>query len=274
MRRSALLAIAVLALAGCSSTTPAAKDPTMAPTTVAQDATALAGPLKAGLASVTKIVTITEDNDPNDDIGRPGGYTSAAVIYDKNVKCEGKDVVVGCGAKIEVFESAAAAKARAAYIQGLMKSMPILGKEYDYLRGVALLRIAGEVKPSLAKQYNAAFGGVPVAKPSATTPTADPADAALRTAVQAYSDAYLSGDAKAAYALLSDRCQKRYTLDGFSLLVSQAKTLYGNPLPMTSYKAHIADGMARVTYTYTIAGINQTDQPWTLAGSGWRDDNC
>jgi len=162
MRRSALLVIAVLALAGCSSTTPAAKDPTMAPTTVAQDATALAGPLKAGLASVTKIVTITEDNDPNDDIGRPGGYTSAAVIYDKNVKCEGKDVVVGCGAKIEVFESAAAAKARAAYIQGLIKAMPIVGKEYDYLRGVALLRIAGEVKPSLAKQYNTAFGGVPV----------------------------------------------------------------------------------------------------------------
>lgn len=33
------------------------------------------------VASVVKVVTITEDNDPNNKIGRPGGYTSAAVIF-------------------------------------------------------------------------------------------------------------------------------------------------------------------------------------------------
>jgi len=92
--------------------------------------------------------------------------------------------------------------------------------------------------------------------------------------VQAYSDAYLSGKGKAAYALLSNRCKKMDTLEGFASLVDQAKTLYGNPLPMTSFKAHIADGMARVTYTYTITAINQTDQPWTLEATGWHNDNC
>ena len=97
---------------------------------------------------------------------------------------------------------------------------------------------------------------------------------ALRGAVQAYSDAYLSGNGKAAWSLLSARCQKMDTLAGFSSLVDQAKTLYGNPLPMTSFTAHIAGGMARVTYTYTVTAINQADQPWTLEASGWRDDNC
>lgn len=105
-------------------------------------------------------------------------------------------------------------------------------------------------------------------------PTAPQAEAALHAAVQAYSDAYLSGNGEAAYALLSKRCQKIYTLEWFSALVDQAKNLYGNPLPMTSFKAHIAGGTARVTYTYTITAINQTDQPWTLEAGGWRDDNC
>jgi len=105
-------------------------------------------------------------------------------------------------------------------------------------------------------------------------PTAPQAEAALRAAVQAYSDAHLSGNGKAAYALLSARCQKMDTLEGFSALADQAKNLYGNPVPMTSFKAHIAGGMARVTYTYMIKAINQTDQPWTLESGGWRDDNC
>ena len=116
----------------------------------------------------------------------------------------------------------------------------------------------------------------PAAEPTTVSaePTAPQAEAALRAAVQAYSDAYLSGNGKAAYALLSKRCQKMDTLEGFSALVDQAKNLYGNPVPMTSFKAHIAGGMARVTYTYMITAINQTDQPWTLEAGGWRDDNC
>jgi hypothetical protein len=105
-------------------------------------------------------------------------------------------------------------------------------------------------------------------------PTEPQAEVALRAAVQAYSDAYLSGNGKAAYALLSARCQKMDTLEEFSALVDQAKNLYGNPLPMTSFKAHIAGGMARVTYMYMITAINQADQPWALEAGGWRDDNC
>lgn len=100
------------------------------------------------------------------------------------------------------------------------------------------------------------------------------ADTALRSAVQAYSDAYLSGDGKQAYNLLSNRCRLRHTLGEFSYLVSQAKLLYGNPIPLKTFKAHISDDMARVTYTYSISGINQTDQPWIRESSGWHDDNC
>ena len=183
---AAVVAVTALALTGCGSGSAPQGEPTVAAVTPAggssssstttttsvtpkattsvtpkaqhpEEATASANRIKGDIASVVKVVTITEDNDPNDKIGRPGGYISAAVIYEKSVKCT--DLGAGCGATIEVWASEAKAKARAAFIQKSLKDIPMLGTEYDYIRGGALLRVVGDVKPSLAKKYNAAFGG-------------------------------------------------------------------------------------------------------------------
>jgi hypothetical protein len=53
----------------------------------AEMATDIANHLQAAVPSVGKVVTITEDNDPNDLIGRPSGYTDAAVVYDSEAEC-------------------------------------------------------------------------------------------------------------------------------------------------------------------------------------------
>lgn len=132
---------------------------TSAPTTTEEpapeNATAIAEGL--GVASIQKVVTVTEDNDPNDKIGRPNGYTSAAVIYDSTVADCGDDLGVDCGATIEVFATPEAAKERSEYIQGLQKDAPMLGSEYNYLNGPALLRVSGDIKPTVAAEYEAAF---------------------------------------------------------------------------------------------------------------------
>lgn len=99
-------------------------------------------------------------------------------------------------------------------------------------------------------------------------------EAALRTAVQAYSDAFLTGNGKQAYALLSTRCQERNTLAEFTAMTDQAKALYGDPLPMKSYDAQISGEMARVTYAYAISGINQTREPWVRESGNWHEDDC
>lgn len=127
------------------------------PTRTAASASArrIADRVKAAIPSATKVVTITEDNDPNNLIGRPNGYVSAAVIYDSTVKCD--ELGVDCGATVETWGSEADAKARSAYIQKLQKDSPILGSEYDTVNGVALLRVTGDIKPSLAAKYKAAF---------------------------------------------------------------------------------------------------------------------
>jgi len=108
--------------------------------------------------------------------------------------------------------------------------------------------------------------------PTNTATTSD--EAALRTAVQAYSDAFLTGNGKEAYALLSTRCKERNTLAEFTAMTDQAKALYGDPLPMKSYEAQISGDMARVTYTYAISGINQTREPWVRESGNWHEDDC
>ncbi len=135
-----------------SSNAPAASSSAPAPETapVEQDATAVAEQNKQ--TTTTKVVTITEDNDPNNLIGRPNGYVSAAVLYDSNATCT--ELGVSCGATVEVWSDAAAAKARSEYIQAILKDAPVLGSELHTLNGAVLLRVDGkQLKPSQAKAY-------------------------------------------------------------------------------------------------------------------------
>jgi len=103
-------------------------------------------------------VPITEDNDPNDLLGRPNGYVAAIVIKDSRLADCGDDLGVDCGATVEEWPDAEAAKARADYIASLQKDSPMLGSEYHYLDGPVLVRVSGELKPSEAKEYEAVVG--------------------------------------------------------------------------------------------------------------------
>lgn len=106
--------------------------------------------------TVTKVVKITEANDPNDLLGRPNGYTASTVYHDGRAECD-EPTAVDCGAKVEVFGSEEAAEARSAMIQAILKDAPILGSEYHYLNGASLLRVTGQLTKSQAAEYEAAF---------------------------------------------------------------------------------------------------------------------
>jgi hypothetical protein len=137
----------------------------------------------------------------------------------------------------------------------------------------------------------------PVAASEDTTPTPPPAttvpgipgisstpgvpgngptlDAALREAVQSYSDAYLTGDVDAAYGYLSPRCQTVLDHDAFATDVQTAASNYGDPLPFQVYKASEFGDAAYVTYTYkTAPEINQRGQFWSRLEGSWHYDAC
>lgn len=116
-----------------------------------------AAAIQGKVGTVQKVEDLTEDTDSNELLGRPNGYKAATVIYDSRAQCDGPGV--DCGAVIEQWPSESAAKKRADYIQSILKDSPILGSEYDYTDGAILLRISGNLKPSEAQEYEAAFTG-------------------------------------------------------------------------------------------------------------------
>lgn len=129
-------------------------------------------------------------------------------------------------------------------------------------------KIVKKVLLALPFALLAACGGQPPAGNTAT----DSAD--LKSAVTAYSDAYLSGDATAAYDLLSARCQGRMSVEQFGGLVSAAKAAYGDALPIKAFDAKVSDDLARVTYTYGVPALDQDSEPWVQENGDWREDDC
>jgi hypothetical protein len=102
----------------------------------------------------------------------------------------------------------------------------------------------------------------------------DNGDRGLRDAVQAYSDAFLTGDGAASYELLSARCQEREGREEWVSLVAGAGQIYGEPLDFTSYQPEISGDQAKVSYTFERSEINQTDEPWVYEHGRWRNDDC
>jgi hypothetical protein len=158
------IALAALALGACTpadSTTkpPSAPTRAIAPASPApRTADQYAAALKAKLPRIRLVIVLTEDNDSSNMLGRPNGFTSAAVLVDpQGEQCSHKKPRVECGAKIEVWPTADAAAARAKYVQDQLRQEPLLGTEYDYPAGPALLRVHGTVKPSVAKAYAGAW---------------------------------------------------------------------------------------------------------------------
>ncbi len=156
--RSVVLGLVVVASSACSSGDGDSSSAEESSTTAeSADATEIAEELKGASRTATKVVTITEENDPNNLIGRPNGYDSAAIIYDSEVSCD--SLGSECGLVVEVFSDENTAQARGEYIQGILKESPALGSEWDYVKGPVVLRVSGELKPSSNTTYADAFGG-------------------------------------------------------------------------------------------------------------------
>lgn len=169
MRKALLVTVCllVLTLTACAGTNTATEPGTKTSSgtqaerqtpTSPPNAAALADQMRQQLDRVTKFTVITENNDPNNLIGRPNGYASAAVLYDPDAKPTDRKPGVDQGATIEVFPTAADAQQRSRYIQKILDNGGgFLGTEYHYPSGAALLRVSGTLKPSVAKSYEKAW---------------------------------------------------------------------------------------------------------------------
>lgn len=164
---SAVALTGALVLSGCGSTDESEAAPNEAEDSAntpeaeqeqtPETATEVAQAVTEAVGSATEVTEVTEDNDPNDLIGRPNGYTAAAVITDENGE-PSEDLSIDTGATVEQWGSESDAQDRSDYIQEIQKEGGgLLGSEWNYLHGEFLLRVSGELKPSTADEYEAAF---------------------------------------------------------------------------------------------------------------------
>lgn len=135
----------------------ATSTPTPAPKPELPDALTIAEAIVEEVDSAYDVQKVTVKNDPNDLIGRPGGYTSAAYIYDENSESYDSGLTIDNGAKIEAFKTERDARTRYNYLKDTMRDNPILGGEYTYIEGPVLLRVAQDVPPKVARKYRDLF---------------------------------------------------------------------------------------------------------------------
>ena len=96
----------------------------------------------------------------------------------------------------------------------------------------------------------------------------------LKASVQAYSDAYLGGDADGGWALLSRRCRERITRIQFDAAVSTASETY-DQASVIDFDAHISGDLARVSYSFAkYPDLAQDSEPWVIEDGRWREDDC
>ncbi len=114
--------------------------------------------LQAAELGLARGAAQTEDNDPNNLLGRPNGYASRASADLPGGDKGGEKYSVDRGLVVEVFDNADLAQRRSDYIKSLQAESPILGTEWHYRTGdgTGLVRVSGNVKPSLAKKVEAA----------------------------------------------------------------------------------------------------------------------
>ena len=144
------------------STTVATTASTTVPTTTTTTTTApivlTAAQVVEGLRSaglpVGAVTVFTETTDPNTRLGRPGQYSSKASFADTRIGTE-VDGVEG-GGDVEAFDDAGSLSERADYLAGFADGQ-LLGGWYQYTAGNAILRLAFDLTPDQAKEYETAL---------------------------------------------------------------------------------------------------------------------
>ena len=163
-----LTAACLLALTACSNTDgksagtttntsrPSATARSSAPDTEAVDAEQVVKALTEAIGDAKTATIYTAASDPNNLLGRPGGYTSKADFTDQRAKPKLDDEVQN-GGSVEVYEDPATAEKRSKYITSILADVPAFGTEYHYLKDGILLRVSGALTPEQGAEYEAAL---------------------------------------------------------------------------------------------------------------------
>ena len=99
-------------------------------------------------------IVYTAETDPNELLGRPGGYVGKVNFRDTRLPVEYQDEFdTGDGGSIEVFPTVEAATLRAEYIAAIGAASPAFS-EYHVQNGNVLLRLSRRLTPDQVEEYS------------------------------------------------------------------------------------------------------------------------
>ena len=102
-----------------------------------------------------------------------------------------------------------------------------------------------------------------------------PRERQLFHAVQAYNDAYYTGDARTVRRLRVSLCRELSWEEGLPSQVNKAATEYGEPQRITSFRARTAGRLAFVTYAFEDPDLRRhRGEAWSREPEGWRYADC
>jgi len=149
MTRYLLLALLIALLAPAYTVTHAQQ--------TTPDAVAVVETLRVRGLPLGDAAVFTAATDPNNLLGRPGGYTSKATWRDTRLDAwiEG-ELHVEDGGSVEVYPTPAGAQKRSAFLTAMSEAAPVIGG-YTYTRGAVVLRVSRMLTPEQAAEYDAAL---------------------------------------------------------------------------------------------------------------------
>lgn len=106
---------------------------------------------------IDEVEEYTENNDPDDLLGRPGQYIQKIIFSDMRFDQSVSDSQIG--GSIEIFKNSSDCKKRADYISDNIDSSPIAA-EYSYQFDSVLLHLSKELPPEEAEAYSVAVKGI------------------------------------------------------------------------------------------------------------------
>lgn len=124
-------------------------------------AKAIVATIAAKLATAKPGFVYSADTDPSHLLGQPNGYTSKATFTDSRINSADIQGAppgsIQAGGSVEVFADASGARLRQQFLGQRERNPPLLGSEYLFTDGTALLRVSGRLTPAQAAEYKTAF---------------------------------------------------------------------------------------------------------------------
>ncbi|MDX6227475.1 MAG: hypothetical protein QOI76_865 [Frankiales bacterium] len=105
-------------------------------------------------------------------------------------------------------------------------------------------------------------------------PKAGTPEAALESAVRAYSAAIVGGNGAMAFQLESERCQQIVDAGASAAQAAQAKANYPGATIKSLKVDDVTGSKAHVTYTYADTVLDQTRKAWLNESGSWHWNAC